>query len=112
MVDKKVLESDKKVLESDSQVMAAKSTSEQAVTASATTASVTSSSSTTAAMATGDQSSATPTVTVAPPDDGKKSPEPGSPDWVYADLPVPEVSFYYYPHTVSTSFPVYYTFYW
>ena len=70
--------------------MAAKSASDQAVSASATTPSVADSSSTALAVTTGDQ----PSVTTAAPDtdDGKKSPEPGSPDWVYADLPVPEVS--------------------
>lgn len=78
----------KKVLESESLVMAAKSASDQAVSASATTPSVADSSSTALAVTTGDQ----PSVTTAAPDtdDGKKSPEPGSPDWVYADLPVPE----------------------
>ena len=83
---------DKKILESDSQVMAAKSTSDQMVTASATTASVTSSSSATVALTTADQSGINATVTSTPGDDGKKSPELGSPDWVYADLPVSEVS--------------------
>lgn len=89
-----------KVLESDSQVMAAKSSSDQAVSASATTPSVTSSSSNTLAVTTTDQSNVT---AIAPGEDGKKSPEPGSPDWVYADLPVPEVSC---PNTLSIIHPV------
>ena len=70
--------------------MAGKSASDQAVSASATTPSVTGSSSNTVAVTTTDQS--TVTATTAAGEDGKKSPEPGSPDWVYADLPVPEVS--------------------
>ena len=76
--------------------MAAKSISEQTVTASATTASVTNSSSATVTLTTTDQSSVSTTVTTAPGDDGKKSPEPGSPDWVYADLPVSEVSSHHF----------------
>ena len=90
---------DKKVLESDSQVMAAKSTSEQTVMASATTALVTNSSSAAVALTTAEQSSVSATMTTVPGDDGKKSPEPGSPDWVYADLPVSEVSSH---HILST----------
>ena len=100
---------DKKVLESDSQVMAAKSTSEQTVTASATTPSVTNSSSATVALTTVDQSTVIATVTTAPGDDGKKSPEPGSPNWVYADLPVSEVGSHHCLHKfnilIQQSFP-------
>lgn len=82
-------------MESDSQATATKSVSDQAVTASATTASVVADSSsnntlTVAPIAT-DQSNV---IATAAEDDGKKSPEPGSPDWVYADLPVSEVSIY------------------
>ena len=85
---------DKKLLESELQVMATKSTSDQKVAASATTTSVTDGS-TTGAVTSTDQSS----VTTAP-DDDKRSPEPGSPDWVYADLPVPEVSTHANLHTI------------
>lgn len=84
--------SDKKLLDPELQV--AKSASEQATTVSVGPTSVTNSGSATAAVSTGDQSNVTAADTTAPPnDDGKKSPEPGSPDWVYADLPVSEVSF-------------------
>ena len=72
--------------------MAAKSTSEQMVTASATTASVTSNSSAMVALTAADQSGINAST---PGDDGKKSPEPGSPDWVYADLPISEVSLHH-----------------
>jgi len=82
---------DKKLLESESQMVTTKSASEQTIAASATTPSVIdSSSSTTVAVTANDQSGITATVTTAP-DAGKKSPEPGSPDWIYADLPVSEV---------------------
>ena len=39
-----------------------------------------------------DQTTGTAPVSVTVTDDGKKSPEPGAPEWVYADLSIPEVN--------------------
>jgi len=38
-----------------------------------------------------DQTTGTVPVSVTIIEDGKKSPEPGAPEWVYADLSIPEV---------------------